>query len=206
MEGLTELEWERKKEAVAKIIENNNFDELKNVIENQNFPPKVAITSAGFYGRLDMIKYLIEKGADPKANDDEAICWAIANGYMEVVKFLLTQGCDPLGQNGEGIYWMVDREDQEMLQFLIQKEEVYKFLKDMKPGPWLDQQIKSYEGGIKVAVGNLIVGKHDLSTGPVRSNILSFLPPSLQPNERPLLVKIKRKPYSLCLRCGLLPP
>ena len=39
-------------------------------------------------GHLDVVRYLVERGADVHADDDEAMRWASRNGHLEVVKYL----------------------------------------------------------------------------------------------------------------------
>ncbi|MNV73869.1 Ankyrin repeat protein [compost metagenome] len=44
-------------------------------------------------GRLDVVKYLVEKGTDIHAEDEGALRWAAYNGHIDVVEFLLEKGC-----------------------------------------------------------------------------------------------------------------
>ena len=39
-------------------------------------------------GILEVVKYLVEHGANVNAYDDDALIWASANGHLEVVKCL----------------------------------------------------------------------------------------------------------------------
>jgi len=43
-------------------------------------------------GYLEMVKYLVARGADVTAGDNYALRWAFENGYMDVVKWLITHG------------------------------------------------------------------------------------------------------------------
>ena len=45
-------------------------------------------------GRLEVVKYLVDNGADIHANDDGALRWAAENGRLEVVKYLIDNGAD----------------------------------------------------------------------------------------------------------------
>ena len=54
-----------------------------------------AIRMASRGGALDIVKLLLKHGADPTANNNDAIRSAGANGYIEVVKLLLEHGADP---------------------------------------------------------------------------------------------------------------
>jgi ankyrin repeat protein len=44
-----------------------------------------AIRSASLFGHLEIVKYLIEKGADFRADDNYSIRWASLCGRLEVV-------------------------------------------------------------------------------------------------------------------------
>ena len=49
---------------------------------------------ASNYGYLEVVKLLLEHGADVHAHEDEALKWASMNGHTEVVKLLLEHGAD----------------------------------------------------------------------------------------------------------------
>jgi len=47
------------------------------------------------WGHLDIIKYLVEHGADVTARDNDAVRWAASNGKLDVVKYLVEhEGAD----------------------------------------------------------------------------------------------------------------
>jgi ankyrin repeat protein len=46
-------------------------------------------------GRLDLVKNLIEQGADLHARDEYALILAGINGHLGLVKYLVEQGADP---------------------------------------------------------------------------------------------------------------
>lgn len=41
---------------------------------------------------FEIVKFLIEQGADVHANDDQTLRWAASTGQLETVKFLLVPG------------------------------------------------------------------------------------------------------------------
>jgi ankyrin repeat protein len=49
---------------------------------------------AALNGHLEIVKYLVEHGADIHIWEDEALRVASFNGHLEVVKYLLLQGAD----------------------------------------------------------------------------------------------------------------
>jgi ankyrin repeat protein len=71
------------------------------------------LTTAASAGRVEMVRYLVEHGADIHArlstqfpggvsDGRKAIHLAVTNGHVEVVKYLLDQGCDPNEPGGSG--------------------------------------------------------------------------------------------------------
>ena len=50
-------------------------------------------------GHLEVVKYLVENGADIHANNDHALRWSARFGHLEVVKYLIEKG----GQNARAV-------------------------------------------------------------------------------------------------------
>ena len=48
----------------------------------------IAVRWASRYGHLEVVKFLVEQGADTSANDNEALKWASGKGHLEIVNFL----------------------------------------------------------------------------------------------------------------------
>lgn len=53
-----------------------------------------AIRTAAHNGHLEIVIYLVEKGADFRILDDYAVCVAAVNGHLEVVKYLISKGAN----------------------------------------------------------------------------------------------------------------
>ena len=66
-----------------------NFMIKKYEINNNYGVLNISLMHAAENGHLNVVEYLLEKGADPTAQDKEAIKKAAQNGHLEVVKFLL---------------------------------------------------------------------------------------------------------------------
>lgn len=47
------------------------------------------------YGMTNFVKFLLDTGADPTANDSAALRWAAGLGYEEILKMLLDAGANP---------------------------------------------------------------------------------------------------------------
>jgi len=52
------------------------------------------LQQAAYYGHTEVVKLLLEQGADVHAENDYALRWAAINGHTKVVKLLLEQGAD----------------------------------------------------------------------------------------------------------------
>ena len=57
-------------------------------VHNLNF----LLTEACWSGSLEVVQFLVEKGADVTARDNSALNIATRNGYSEIVKFLVEKG------------------------------------------------------------------------------------------------------------------
>ncbi|CAG9466323.1 unnamed protein product [Pedinophyceae sp. YPF-701] len=67
--------------------------------------PHMPIHGAAETGNLEIVRYLVENGADVNAldNDDEtALHEAAEDGHLEVVKYLIAVGVDPDIRNDDG--------------------------------------------------------------------------------------------------------
>ncbi len=99
-----------------------------------------ALNLAAALGRLDQVKELIKKGADPKwrdpaGNGKTAMVRAVMSGKVEVVKFLVENGVDVHSPDGSGrypVYFCCIGTNVEMLKFLLD----HGCDKDLNRGPF----------------------------------------------------------------------
>ncbi|AYV76494.1 MAG: ankyrin repeat protein [Terrestrivirus sp.] len=88
------LSKDKLNELMITAADQGQLDMLMTLVEkyNANVHAKNthALYLAGWCGHLDVAKYLIEKGADPRSND--AVRRAREHGHTEVVKFLQSKG------------------------------------------------------------------------------------------------------------------
>jgi hypothetical protein len=56
-------------------------------------------------GNLEIVKYLMSVGCDPTVNDNHTIKFAAYNGHLETVKYLVSVGCDPTADNNFALRW-----------------------------------------------------------------------------------------------------
>lgn len=75
-----------------------------------DWPPPVSLISlypegASIYGRTDLVRLLLDKGADPNlasTGQRTALMGAAMNGHMEIVRLLLNFGADVERRNLQG--------------------------------------------------------------------------------------------------------
>ena len=78
-------------------------------------------------GRMDMVKFLIARGADPNAKDRwgrHAITWAARERHTDIVKFLVNRGADVNMQSNTGgtaLAYAVLGGDLELVEFLVEQ-------------------------------------------------------------------------------------
>ena len=70
-------------------------------------------------GKLDFVKYLVERGANVKSYGSDALQQAAANNRIETVKFLLNKGADVKGNNSFGFRWAARCGYNEMVKLLL---------------------------------------------------------------------------------------
>ena len=77
-----------------------------------------ALCSASENGHLEVVKLLIEKGADVHADDDLALCRASNYGHLEVVKFLIKKGANVHADDDGALRWAFENGHLEVVEFL----------------------------------------------------------------------------------------
>jgi ankyrin repeat protein len=86
-----------------------------------------ALNLAAAIGRLDQVKDLLKKGADPKWRDPQgngktAMVRAVMSGKLELVKFLVESGVDVHAPDGSGrypVYFMCIGSNVDLLKYLL---------------------------------------------------------------------------------------
>ena len=82
---------------LARCITNGHFGCATYLIDNGanvRANNDVAIRKSAMYGHLDMLKYLVENGACINARDDEALRFAASGGYLDMVRYLVDKGAN----------------------------------------------------------------------------------------------------------------
>jgi len=72
------------------------------------------------YEHLEVVKFLVENGANIHANNDLALCWAAENGYLEIVKYLVENGANIHANNDCALRWAAYKGHLEVVKYLIE--------------------------------------------------------------------------------------
>lgn len=71
-------------------------------------------------GHLEIVKLLLEAGADVHAEDNYALRWAATNGHTEIVRLLLEAGADVHAQNKFALKWTAYKGHTEVVRLLLE--------------------------------------------------------------------------------------
>jgi hypothetical protein len=77
--------------------------------------------TAAHYGYFDLVKYFYEKGADITAENGYIFYWAASQGHLEIVKFLLEKGIDIHINNDSALCLSAERGKLEVMKYLLEK-------------------------------------------------------------------------------------
>ena len=82
----------------------------------------VALRWASKNGHLEIVKYLVEQGADIHTQIDvnDALIKAILNGHLEVVRYLIEHGADIHAQNDSALRWASHNGHLEVVKHLVE--------------------------------------------------------------------------------------
>jgi len=115
---MSELVWDIKNgelESVRKEIENKGID------VNQEVDGRPLILYAADYGQVNIINYLLSKGANPNAKDKHGISTLLAaiwEGHTDCVKLLLSKGANKEGSAPDGKTYFEAAEKDEIKSLL----------------------------------------------------------------------------------------
>jgi len=65
--------------------------------------PHLALRSASENGHLEVVRLLLDRGAEIHAGEDYSLRWASHNGRLEVVRLLLDRGAEIHARNDEAL-------------------------------------------------------------------------------------------------------
>ncbi len=96
---------------MVRYFESNGFD----VIHNEN-----VLFNASKHGHLQLVKYLVENGANVHTENDEALIYAVQENKLEIVKYLVEVGKMDI-HNGYMVYIAASNGYLDILKYLVKK-------------------------------------------------------------------------------------
>ena len=78
------------------------------------------LSCASRNGHLEMVKYLVENGADFRADDDYVVRWASRFGHLKVVKYLVEKGANFRADDNYAIRWASRNGHLEVVKYLVE--------------------------------------------------------------------------------------
>lgn len=79
------------------------------------------IYNASESGNLEIAKYLVEHGANIHAGDERALRIASKNGHLNIVKYLVSLGADIHAENEESLRWAIINEHLDVAKYLVRE-------------------------------------------------------------------------------------
>ncbi|OXU26427.1 myotrophin [Nasonia vitripennis] len=108
-------------------IKNGDLDQVRDHLENKNLDVNQMIDGrmplhyAADYGQCEVVRYLLDKGADINATDKHGITTLLAaiwEGHTSCVKLLLEKGAKPNGLTPDGKSYLDAAEKDEIKELL----------------------------------------------------------------------------------------
>jgi ankyrin repeat protein len=93
----SQLSEVNKSDALQEASLNGQFEIVKSLIENGadiHVEYDAPLRLASLNGNFEVVEFLIERGADLHAEDDQSLQWACQNGHFQVVELLIEHGAD----------------------------------------------------------------------------------------------------------------
>jgi len=79
-----------------------------------------ALRYSAEHGHLDVVKYLVEQGADIHAYDDEALRGSACNGHLDVVKYLVELGADIHAYDDDALRYSACNGHLDVVKYLVE--------------------------------------------------------------------------------------
>lgn len=121
--------------SLIKLCENNELEQIQELFKNCNFDLNFQngeiLTTAAKKGFVNIVKFLIENGADPSLNNQAAIRLASLYGKKDVVKYLLCyQGSFSILNYIKELLYLFYMKAKQVLQILdISRISLYNYVK-----------------------------------------------------------------------------
>ena len=81
---------------------------------------KIAFIKQCEQGNTEIVKFLLEHGADVHAKNDEALTYAAENGHTEIVKMLIENGAHVFADNNYAVRYAAKKGHTEIVKLLLE--------------------------------------------------------------------------------------
>ncbi len=107
---------------MKKLVKESLFEDIsRNEFENMSQEEKdKALINACRRGHTEVVKSLINAGANIHFSNDKALRWASGCGHVKIVKLLLDAGADVHAYNDEALLWASENKYTEVVKLLKQ--------------------------------------------------------------------------------------
>ena len=113
---------DRYEDVIIDLSGNGQLECLKYMVEKHHFGiPDKALVAAAQGKHLEVIQYLVQRGANPRVFKDRALRHACEFGSYDVVFYLLSLGCDVQSVDNYSLRWAVRKGCLKTVQLLISR-------------------------------------------------------------------------------------
>ncbi len=121
---MDQKEQKKLNKELMKVENLENLEKIQLLVSqgaDVNIGNGVPLRHAAEYGNLNIVKYLVEHGADiyVKKDTDDSLRWAAKRGNLEVVKYLVEQGANIHAQNDKLLKLVSRNEKMNIVQYLL---------------------------------------------------------------------------------------
>lgn len=103
------------KKFIKELYANKYETSMKNMFENKDDLLWISTR----HGKIELVKYLLNKGANIHHLSDRALRWAVKQKHYDIVKFLIDNGANVNAYDGSAFQLASDHNDKKMLDLLI---------------------------------------------------------------------------------------
>lgn len=99
---------------------NGNMEAVKYLVENCDADINAAFVHCAQGGHLDIVRYLVERGADYRIYNDSAFCMSAQDGHLDVVKYLHELGAEIHAQGEYALAFSALRGQMDVVKYLLE--------------------------------------------------------------------------------------
>ena len=121
---LWENEFEKENSALKSASEHGNLEVVKYLVEQGadiHEEDDMVLQLASENGHRKVVEYLIEKGANIHANNDWALMVASRDGHLDVVEYLVESGADIHAREDEALEWASENGHLDVVEYLVEQ-------------------------------------------------------------------------------------